>query len=74
MKPETVNVVAPDRLATGDEIRSASSTTAYGAVEQCYSRGQYCEIDSDAGGRILYSTEEFEFFLYLSEEDSLRVN
>ena len=74
MKPETMTVVAPDRLATGDEIRSASSTTPYRAVELCFNRGRYCEIDSDAGGRILYSAEEFEFFLYLSEEDGLRVN
>jgi hypothetical protein len=69
MKAETMNPITQDRLATGEEIRRATSSTQDRMLELCHSQGNYCQMDSDIGGIIRYPAEEFEFFAYLSEMD-----
>jgi hypothetical protein len=69
MKPETMKSTTQDRLATGEEVRRATSTTQDSLLELCQIQGDYCQMDSDLGGIIRYPTEEFEFFAYLSEMD-----
>jgi len=62
MKAETMNPITQDRLATGEEIRRATSSTQDRMLELCHSQGNYCQMDSDIGGIIRYPAEEFEFF------------
>jgi hypothetical protein len=69
MKPETINTVTQDRLATWEEVRRATSTAPGAMLEACHTQGNYCEVNSDLGGIIRYSAEEFEFFALLSELD-----
>jgi hypothetical protein len=74
MKPEPIDVIAQDRLATQEEIRRATSFTPDGVLELCYTKGTHCEIDSELGGIIRYPAEEFEFFAYLSEKEDKTPN
>jgi len=74
MKPETMKSTTQDRLATGEEVRRATSTTQDRLLELCQIQGEYCQMDSDLGGIIRYPTEEFEFFAYLSEMDDSVAN
>jgi phage pi2 protein 07 len=78
MKPETMKSATQDRLATGEEVRRATSTTQDTTqdrlLELCQIQGDYCQMDSDLGGIIRYPTEEFEFFAYLSEMDESVAN
>ncbi len=74
MKPETMNKTTHDRLATGEEIRRATSSTEDRVIELCHVQGNFCQMDSDLGGIIRYPAEEFEFFAYLSEMDESLVN
>jgi hypothetical protein len=74
MKPETMKSTTQDRLATGEEVRRATSTTQDSLLELCQIQGDYCQMDSDLGGIIRYPTEEFEFFAYLSEMDESVAN
>ena len=74
MKPETVIIQPQDRLATWEEIRNATSSSPDRVLEECYTKGTHCEIDSDSGGTIRYPAEEFEFFAYLSEIHGTAVN
>ena len=74
MKPELVNLIAQDRPATWEEIRRATSFTPDRVLEQCYTGGTHCEIDSELGGIIRYRAEEFEFFAYLSEREDMAPN
>ena len=69
MKPETMKITTHDRLATGEEVRSAISSTQDRVIDFFHTRGNYCEMDSDLGGIIRYPAEEFEFFAYLTEMD-----
>ena len=74
MKPEILINTNQDRLATGEEIRRATSMTEERVVELCHIQGNYCQMDSDLGGIIRYPAEEFEFFAYLSELDESVAN
>jgi hypothetical protein len=74
MKPETMNNATQDRLATGEEIRRATSSNQDRVLELCHTQGNYCQMDSDLGGIIRYPAEEFEFFAYLSEMDESIAN
>jgi hypothetical protein len=74
MKPEPMNTTTHDRLATGEEVRSATSSTHDPVLEFCHAQGNYCQMDSDLGGIIRYPAEEFEFFAYLSEMDQSVAN
>ena len=74
MKPESVNVIAQDHLATWEEIRRATSSSPDRALELCYTSGSHCEIDSESGGVVRYSVEEFEFFAHLSDRDETPPN
>jgi hypothetical protein len=74
MKPEKIITATQDRLATWEEVRRATSLTPDRILELCYTKGSYCEVDSDAGGIVRYPAEEFEFFAYLSETDEASVN
>jgi hypothetical protein len=74
MKPESVSLIAQDRLATWEEIRRATSSTPDRVLELCYTTGTHCEIDSELGGTIRYPAEEFEFFAYLSETQDSATN
>lgn len=69
MKPETMNPTTDDRLATYEEIRTATASTGDRMLELCRAQGNYCQMGSDLGGTIRYPAEEFEFFAYLSEMD-----
>jgi len=69
MKTATMKATTQDRLATLDEVRSATSSTQDCVLEFCNSLGNYREMDSDFAGIIRYPAEEFEFFAYLSEMD-----
>ncbi len=69
MKPETTTALAQDRLATFEEVRRATSGTRDRMLDLCRPQGNYCQMDSDLGGVIRYSADEFEFFTYLSEMD-----
>jgi hypothetical protein len=74
MKPETMKITTHDRLATGEEVRHATSSTNDRVLEFCHAQGNYCEMGSDLGGIIRYPAEEFEFFAYLSEMDESAPN
>jgi hypothetical protein len=74
MKPEPIIATSQDRLATWEEIKRATSSTPDRVLELCYTKGTYCEVDSDLGGIIRYPAEEFEFFAYLSETDDSSAN
>jgi hypothetical protein len=74
MKPETMKTTTQDRLATGEEVRRATSSTHDRVLELCHTQGSYCQMDSDLGGIIRYPAEEFEFFAYLSEMDESVAN
>jgi hypothetical protein len=69
MKPEMMQTMTQDRLATYEEVRRATSSTHDRVLELCRLQGDYCEMDSDLGGIIRYPAEEFEFFANLSEMD-----
>jgi hypothetical protein len=69
MKTETLINTKQDRLATGEEIRRATSMNEGHRLDLCHIQGDYCQMDSDLGGIIRYPAEEFEFFAYLSEMD-----
>lgn len=69
MKPESMKVTTHDRLATLEEVRRATSTTAEAVYDLCHTQGNYCEVSSDLGGIIRYSADELEFFSLLSEGD-----
>ena len=74
MKTETIKIMKQDRLATGEEVRRATSSTQDRVLQLCQIRGDYCQMDSDLGGIIRYPAEEFEFFAYLSEMDESVAN
>ena len=74
MKPATMKVTTDDRLATYEEVRSATASTEGRVFDLCHAEGNYCEVDSDTGGIIRYPAEEFEFFAYLSEMDENLTN
>jgi hypothetical protein len=74
MKTETLINTKQDRLATGEEIRRATSMNEEHMLDLCRVQGNYCQMDSDLGGIIRYPTEEFEFFAYLSEMDESVAN
>jgi hypothetical protein len=69
MKTESTIVIAQDRPSTFEEVRRATSGTRDGMLDLCRPQGNYCQMDSDLGGIIRYSAEEFEFFTCLSEMD-----
>lgn len=69
MKPEILQRTAEDRLATYEEVRSATTSSRQNLLQLCHAQGDYCQMDSDTGGIIRYPSEEFEFFAYLSEMD-----
>jgi len=69
MKPETMKTTTHDRLATGEEVRRATSSTQDRVLAFFHTQGNYCQMDSDLGGIIRYPAEEFEFFACLSEMD-----
>ena len=79
MKSESINPnsaahISQDRLATLEEIRGAISNSPDRVLELCYTKGNYCEVNSDLGGVIRYPSDEFEFFAYLSEMDEVSAN
>ena len=74
MKPESVNMINQDRPATWEEIRCATSSSPDRALELCFTHGSHCEIDSESGGVVRYSAEEFEFFAHLSDRDEAPTN
>lgn len=74
MKVHTMKGATQDRPATVEEIRGAASSAQDRVLELCRVEGNYCETDSDIGGVIRYSAEEFEFFACLSEMDENLVN
>jgi hypothetical protein len=74
MKAEPMIRSLQDRPATWEEIRRATSATPDRVLELCYTRGNYCDVDSDLGGVIRYPAEEFEFFAYLSDMDDAITN
>lgn len=61
--------ITEDRLATFEEVRCATTSSHDNLLAFCQVQGNYCQMDSDAGGIIRYPSEEFEFFAYLSEMD-----
>jgi hypothetical protein len=69
MKPELLHSKKEDRLATCEEIRSATTSSRGNLLDLCQVQGSYCQMDSDIGGIIRYPSEEFEFFAYLAEMD-----
>jgi len=69
MKTETMNPITQDRLATGEEVRHATSSNEDRLLELCRAQGDYCQMGSDFGGIIRYPMDELEFFTYLSEMD-----
>ena len=74
MKSEAMKVTTHDRLATLEEVRRATSTSAEALYDLSHMQGNYCEVSSDLGGIIRYPAEEFEFFSLLSESDEGVVN
>jgi hypothetical protein len=74
MKPDTAFLATQDRLATWDEVRRATSMWPDRILENCYTNGAFCEIDSELGGRIQYPASEMEFSVYLSEEKDANAN
>jgi hypothetical protein len=69
MKQMTIDPSTEDRLATGEEVRRATTSLQERVMDLCQTQGNYCQMDSDLGGIVRYSTEEFEFFAYLSDMD-----
>jgi hypothetical protein len=69
MKSEFIAPTSEDRLATLEEVRRATSTSPDGLLALCHTQANCCEVNSDLGGFIRYSMEEFEFFASLSEMD-----
>jgi hypothetical protein len=74
MKAEPIIATSQDRLATWEEVQRATSYTPDRVLELCYTKGSYCEVDSDLGGVVRYPAEEFEFFAFLSEMDDCSAN
>ena len=74
MKAEPMEATTQDRLATWEEIQNATSSTPARVLELCYTKGSYCDVNSDLGGVIRYPAEEFEFFAFLSEMDDTSAN
>jgi hypothetical protein len=74
MKPEPIIPTIQDRPATWEEVQRATSYTPDRVLEHYYTKGTYCEVDSDLGGIIRYPAEEFEFFSFLSEMDDASTN
>jgi hypothetical protein len=74
MKTEPFNLLAQDRPATWEEIRRATSLTPDSVVENCYTHGTHCEIDSESGGTIRFRADEFEFFAFLCEKEETAPN
>ena len=74
MKPEPVILTAQDRVATWEEIRRATSSSPDRVLELCCTKGTHCEIDSELGGTIRYTAEEFEFYACLSEMQGSALN
>lgn len=74
MKTDPIQATTQDRVATWEEVRRATSSTPDRVLELCYTKGNYCEVDSDLGGVIRYPSEEFEFFAVLSDLDEPSVN
>ena len=74
MKTNTMKATTQDRLATGEEVRRATSSTQDRVLKLCHSQGNYCQMGSDVGGIIRYPAEEFEFFAFLSEMDESIAN
>lgn len=74
MKAEWMTVTLQDRPATWDEIRRAESSSPDRALEFRVGDEGYFEMDSDLGGVIRYSAQEFEFFSNLSEMDEAEPN
>jgi hypothetical protein len=74
MKLERTSAHTQDRLATTEEVRRAIAGTPDLVLEYCYAKGTHCEVDSDLGGIIRYSAEEFEFITNLSEMEDSVVN
>lgn len=74
MKPDTIMITTQDRLATGEEVRRASSSSRDRVLDFCQAQGNYCQMDSDLGGIIRYPAEEFEFFALLSDMDESIAN
>ena len=71
MKHESMKmkVTTDDRLATLEEVRLATSTSAEAVYDLRHTQGNYCEVSFDLGGIIRYPAEELEFFSLLSESD-----
>ena len=74
MKTEWMSATLQDRPATWDEIRRAESSSPDRALELRAGQEGYFEMDSDCGGVIRYSAQEFEFFSNLSEMDEAKPN
>ena len=74
MKAEWMSVTLEDRQATWDEIRCAESSSPDRALELRTVGEGFFEMDSDLGGVIRYSAQEFEFFYNLSEMDETKPN
>jgi hypothetical protein len=74
MKPDPATLATQDRVATREEIRRVSLSSPDRVLELCYTKGTHCEIDSELGGTIRYTAEEFEFFACLSEMQGSAVN
>jgi phage pi2 protein 07 len=70
----TLALTAQDRMATGEEVRRATSSSEDRVVNLFSVQGNYCETNSDNGGIVRYPAEEFEFFAYLSDPDETLVN
>lgn len=74
MKAEPIKATSQDRLATWEEVQRATSYTPDRVLELCYTKGTYCEVDSDLGGVVRYPAEEFEFFAFLTELEDCSAN
>lgn len=74
MKPELMEMTMHDRLATGEEVRRAATSSGERLLEVCQMQGNYCQMDSDFAGIIRYPAEELEFFSCLSDTDDTSVN
>jgi hypothetical protein len=74
MKPELMEMTTDDRLATGEEVRRAVTSSSERLLELCQVQGDYCQMASDFAGIIRYPAEELEFFSYLSDTDDVSIN
>ena len=74
MKPKLMEITTHDRLATGEEVRRAVTSTNEHLLELCQIQGNYCQMDSDFAGIIRYPAEELEFFSFLSDTDDASIN